>query len=90
MDAVGTPAPSSGPPTCACQTARRSTFEHDLVMAAIALVADGRYPKVDVVNIDAAGPIDRDLDALATAGRVAVRRLEPVEARTHGFAVRRW
>ncbi len=60
-----------------------------MVMAAISLVAGGRYPEVDVVNIDPTDTIGGELDALAVAEGVALVPLEAVEERVRGFAVRR-
>ena len=71
------------------RVARRSVFEHDLVMAAISLVAGGRYPEVDVVNIDTTSAIGADTDALAVADGVAIVPIDADGERVHGLAFRR-
>ena len=88
MEAWGTPASRAGVPS-ESRVARRSAFEHDLVMAAISLAACGRYPEVDVVNIDATDRIDDDLDALASADGVVIVPIDVDGERVHGLAFRR-
>jgi hypothetical protein len=88
MEASRRPASRAGVPS-GSRVAGRSAFEHDLVIAAISLAACGRYPEVDVVNIDAPDVIDDDLDALASADGVVIVPLDRDEVRVHGLAVRR-
>ena len=88
MEAWGSSASLSDVPS-ESRVARRSTFEHDLVMAAVSLAAGGRYPEVDVVNIDATDRIDDDLHALAVADGVAIVPIDADQERVHGLAFRR-
>ena len=88
MDADEGPTSPVGARLCKCRVVRRSTFEHDLVMAAISLVADGRYPEVEVANLGTVGAIDGDMGALASAGGVAIIPLEADPKHVRGLAVR--